>query len=132
MTAVISICGAADIAGALDSHFPGIGLMVGCFFDKTLNEMKDARGTEAFKLLSPPVDEKVPPSVLIYATADPLKEETFKLADLLKEKGVPHVMLVADGKISAHAWAINTAYRRSRELIDESAVFLKNYFEIIR
>lgn len=131
VTAVISICGAADISGALDSHFPGIGLMVGCFFDKTLNEMKDARGTEAFKLLSPPVDEKVPPSVLIYATADPLKEETFKLADLLKEKGVPHVMLVADGKISAHAWAINTAYRRSRELIDESAVFLKNYFEII-
>lgn len=58
-----------------------------------------------------------------------MKEETFKLADLLKEKGVDHVLLVADGKISAHAWAINTAYRRSRELIDESTVFLRSYFD---
>ncbi len=129
VTAAISICGVSDLHRAIDTKFPDIKLMVNCFTDASLDDLRNKKEDEKIKLLSPPVDGNVPPSVLIYATHDALRGETLYLKEKLDEHGVPNVLLKADGVISAHAWAIMPLFKKSRLLLDETEKFLKPLFE---
>lgn len=132
ITSVLSICGASSFEGAFDSSFPGIKIMLGSFLGKNFKELKAARESHELKNLTPTVTENIPPSVIIYATKDPLQQESFRLAEELKEKKVPYILLKAEGSIALHALAIDVTKKRSRQLIEQSAEFLRPYFTILQ
>lgn len=121
--AVVSVCGIGRTEDAAVSGFPGIALMLRSFFGKTKQE-RDLLPEAEKRLLDPPVNAKVPPSVLIYAVKDPLKTATLRLAETLKQFEVPCLLLKADGLISRHALAIAPLFRKSRQLLRETHLFL--------
>ncbi len=110
------------------SKYPDMKMMVTAFTGKTIKELREFLKTKESKLLSPEFDSKFPPSFLVWCTRDPLRYETFDLAEKFKELGVVHKTFKGDGAVGNHAWTIVTMFKKARICLDETFDFSLPYF----
>lgn len=128
VTAMISNCGAINFETLVDNKFPGIKYMMNAFTGYSYKEIKENLDKEEIQILSPRIIEGFPPTMLIYASNDYLRSETFAVAKRFDELGVPYRLYEGTGIISQHAWAIATCVKKGRECLNETIDFVKQYF----
>lgn len=129
VNALISNCGAIDITRLTDSKFPGMKYMLNAFTGIPCKEIKARCNDEDIKLLSPPFTADFPPTMLIYASHDLLRYETWAVAETFKELGIPHKVFAAEGIISMHAFPLATIEKRGKECLRQTIEFITPYFE---
>ncbi len=129
VTAGISNCGAIDIVRLIGSGFPNIKTMVRCYTDLTIEEILQGADTERIKLLSPTsfINKDFPPTMVIYAKHDPLRKESFALAQQLQQLGVPYKLYEGTGILSLHAAGIATKTKKGMECFRETMQFINGY-----
>ncbi len=110
------------------SKYPDMKMMITAFTGKTMKELREFIKTKEGKLLSPEFDGKFPPSFLVWCSRDPLRYETFDLAEKFKELGVAYKTFKGDGAVGNHAWTIVTMFKKARICLDETFDFALPYF----
>lgn len=110
------------------SKYPDMKMMITTFTGKTMKELKEFVKTEKGKLLSPEFRTDFPPSFLVWCTRDPLRYETFDLAEKFNELGVTYKTFKGDGAVGNHAWTIVTMFKKARICLDQTFDFTLPYF----
>lgn len=128
VSAMISNCGAINFDTLVDNKFPGIKYMMNAFTGYSYKEIKENKDKEEIKILSPRIIEGFPPTMLIYASKDYLRSESFAAAKEFDRLGVPYKFYEGTGIISQHAWPIATCVKKGRECLNETMSFVKQYF----
>lgn len=128
VTAMISNCGAINFETLADNKFPGMKYMINAFTGYSHKEIKANLDKEEIRILSPEIHEGFPPTMLIYASKDYLKTESFAVAKRFDELRIPYHLYECTGIISQHAWAIATCVKKGRECLNETIAFVKQYF----
>lgn len=125
----VLISGAMEIFGMCDNKFYNLGFYIECFTGKTIAELKACKDDDYKNVLSPllNVDGTFPPSVIVKATRDALRTESDWLAEKLEKFGVDHVLIIADGIISPHAFSIATRLKKSKVCLGKTLEFVGKY-----
>lgn len=129
ITAGISNCGAYDMVNLINSGFPNIKTMIRSYTDLSIEEIIEQSDTEKIKLLSPTpyINKDFPPTMIIYGQKDYLRTESFALAELLKELGVPYQLYKGTGIMSFHAVGIATRTQKGIECFRETMKFINGF-----
>lgn len=127
--ALVNICGAIDLVNLKATRFPGVGIMIEAFVGHNSSYLLDHSDDEAIKNMSPInfITESFPPTMIISASKDPLRVESYKLEEILMAKGVDYGTYEGTGIISSHAWPIAVKLRKGRESFNISLNFVKPY-----
>jgi acetyl esterase/lipase len=131
VTAGICNCGALDMSRLIKSNFPNIKTMIRCYTGLKISEIIEGADTEKIQLLSPTsyINKDFPPTMIIYASHDPLRKESFALAEQLKELGVPYKMYKGTGILSLHAAGIATKTKKGIDCFKETMDFINGYIK---
>lgn len=131
VTANICNCGAFDMVKLVDSNFPNMKSMIRCYTDMSLDEIANNPDSEKIQLLSPTayIDEHFPPTMIIYASHDALRKESFALAELLKELKVPYKMYKGTGILSLHAAGIATKTKQGADCFRQTMDFINGFIK---
>lgn len=129
VSANIINCGAFDIVSLVDNEFPNMRLMIESYTNLTASIIREGAETEKIKLLSPSsfINEKFPPTFIIYAAKDKLQTESFKMDELLTKFNVPHAMYKGEGIISMHAFPLATNTKRGKDCYNKTLDFIMPY-----
>ncbi|MEG1663276.1 MAG: alpha/beta hydrolase [Clostridia bacterium] len=130
--ALVSICGAFDIKRLATSKFPDMQFMIESFSNIPRNEIANPLNADRVKLLSPVITEGFPPTMIIYATHDELRFESYALQEQLINLGISYSTFKCTGIIALHAWAIATCISKGRECLDKTLDFILPYFDLTK
>lgn len=127
--ALVSICGAIDLVNLKATRFPDIDIMIEAFLGLNVSYLTEHCDDEKIKNMSPVhfITEKFPPTMIISAEKDPLKVESYKFAEILKDKNVPYATFEGTGIIANHAWPIAVKLKKGQECFNASLNFVKQY-----
>lgn len=126
--AIISNCGAIDPVRLCDNKFPGIKLMLKSFCDRTIDEIRS--NTDDIKLMTPQITKDFPATMLITASQDQLRYDSYATREIFEQLGVPYATFEAKGLLSQHAFPLALVEKQGRECFAQTLKFITPYVEM--
>lgn len=130
--AMVTLSGCFDLRRMTDpkkpqSGFPDIKTMVKSYLMTEYDDAVKYLNSEQGRCVSPQVNDKYPPSFIIWGDKDLLRYESFDFAEELRQNGIEYKLYKADGAIGMHAWAIVQLFRKSRECFEHTYNYIKQF-----
>ncbi|MEG1791112.1 MAG: alpha/beta hydrolase fold domain-containing protein [Clostridia bacterium] len=130
VVANIVISGAFDIIELATSKFLNMDVMLEAFTNLTNEQILSSDNADKVYEMSPVshVQANYPPTMIVYATHDPLRIESFDLHKKLNEFNVPNMLYKCDGiLLGNHAWAIATVVKKAKLCVQATINFVNTY-----